>query len=134
MHSVLIFSRGLRRPIRKDKSMVASFIQSILFYLSLFFIELFHFIYRLFRKLNLWTIRIHRHVKMKLLRVCSNHLIRTPMNYNKVRKWFSIRFLQICIFMQIAELEILNRKVSDQIRIGQTYDKTQEQRKSIISF
>jgi len=36
--------------------------------------------------------------------------------------------------MQIAELEILNRKVSDQIRIGQTYDKTQEQRKSIISF
>lgn len=62
---------------------------------------------------------------MNWLKVCLNRLIPTPMNYNKV---CSFRSNDIkCLILIFTELENLNRKMTDQIRIGQTYDASQEE-------
>lgn len=48
------------------------------------------------------------------------------MNYNKVCS-FSIQQNSHSYSLIFVELEILNRKMTDQIRIGQTYDASQEE-------
>ena len=62
---------------------------------------------------------------MNWLKACLNHLILTPMNYNKVCSFRSNHIETLILFFE--ELENLNRKMTDQIRIGQTYDASQEE-------
>ncbi len=50
------------------------------------------------------------------------------MNYNKVCLLICLFQKNINFYFWIKELEILNRKVTDQIRIEQTYDTSQEER------